>query len=287
MSKVAVVIPCYNAGAVLEEAVASATAQTCEDMEIIVMDDGSTDPETLRLLDRSRWPRTTILRQINQGPSAARNAAIAYVDAEYILPLDADDRIAPTYVEKALDAITKPGVGIVYCRALKFGAEQGPWPLPDYTLQEMVIDNVIFVSALFRKADWERVGGFNEKLRHGVEDYDFWIKMLSLGCGVHRIEETLFHYRVQPVSRTSRFHTESRSVVETYAMIFRDNIDFYAKNAEYLFEHRFALYREIDYWRQKYGRLETLSQRSRIIRLISRVVRHGLVWISRFTDKKG
>jgi len=257
MSRVSVVVPCYNAGVFVDDAVRSALAQTWPDLEVVVVDDGSTDPATLAVLDGADWPRTRVIRQLNAGPSAARNVAIREATGEFILPLDADDRIDPTYVEKAMAAFAAdPGLGIVYCRATRFGAAEGAWSLPDYALRELVIDNVIFVSALFRKADWARVGGFGEHLRHGVEDYDFCVRLVNAGCRVHQIDEALFHYRVQAESRTSGFARDRGAVVSTYAGIFRDNIDFYARNAEVLFEHRFALYDELARYRARYGWLE-------------------------------
>lgn len=275
MSQVSVVIPCYNAGAFLDEAVQSALAQTWDDLEVVVVDDGSTDPATIALLDTANWPRTRIIRQANAGPSAARNTAIRAATGEFILPLDADDRIDPAYVEKAMAAfVADQALGVVYCRATRFGAAQGRWQLPDYSLRELVIDNVIFVSGVFRKADWERVGGFDEHLLHGVEDYDFWVKLVNAGCRVHQLDEALFHYRVQAESRTSGFSKDRATVVATYADIFRNNIDFYAKHAEVLFEHRFALHDELGRYRARYGWLEAAWERHpRLHRLLATMLR--------------
>lgn len=262
MAKVSVVIPCFNAGATINEAIESVLAQTHDDIEIVVVDDGSTDSHTRDVLAHASWPRTRIIHQENAGPAAARNAAIQASVGEFILPLDADDRIESGYVEKALDVMqSDANVGIVYCKAMKFGAESGPWCLPAYSLRELVIDNVIFVTSLFRRSDWESVGGFNQTLRHGVEDYEFWVKIVGLGRDVVQLDEYLFNYRVQNVSRTSGFISDRAAVVATYAHIFRENIDFYARNAEYLFEHRFRLYDELLRYRTRYGALESLFAR--------------------------
>ncbi len=278
MSTVSIVIPCYNAGRYLTEAVESALAQTHMDVEIVIVDDGSTDADTIELLKTATWPRTRVFTQSNAGPSAARNKGIAEATGEFILPLDADDKIVPTYVEKALAVMaSRPDVGIVYCKAQKFGAESGPWQLPPYTPEELVIDNVIFITSLFRKSDWVRAGGFNEKLRHGVEDYDFWVKLLSMDLAVVQLDEFLFHYRVQDVSRTTSFNKQREVVIATYADIFRSNIDFYAKNAETIFRHRFGLYDELTMWRAKYGRVDAIFQKhpwlKRIARFVWRLIR--------------
>lgn len=272
-ARVSVVIPCYNAGEYLEEAVQSALAQTYRDVEVIVVDDGSTDARTKEILDGANWPNTTIIRQANGGPSAARNRAISAASGEFILPLDADDRISPAYIEKAVAVMqARPEVGIVYCKAHKFGVEKGAWQLPAYTLNELVIDNVIFCTSLYRKEDWSRVGGYNESLRHGMEDYEFWIKLVHLGCAVHQIDEPLFFYRIQQNSRTTGFMANNRKVVSTYADIFRANKDFFADNAEILFEHRFQLYDELNRYRRRYGRIERLLERHRWLKKIARAL---------------
>ena len=273
MSLVSVVIPCFNAGLLLDEAVRSALAQTHAELEVVVVDDGSIDRTTIELLEHAAWPRTTIIRQANRGPAAARNRAIREARGQYILPLDADDTIEPTYVEKAVAILdSRSTVGVVYCRARKFGAEQGPWGLPDYTLRELVIDNVIFVTALYRKPAWEAVGGYNESLRHGVEDYEFWVKMVHHGCEVVQLDEYLFNYRVQEVSRTTSFQDQRAAIVETYAEIFRANRDFFAKHAEFIFEHRFGLYDEIERWRSRYGWVDSFLTRHPWIKKVMQFV---------------
>lgn len=280
MARASIVIPCYNAGDLLSEAVESALAQTYSDLEIIIVDDGSTDARTRAVLEAARWPRTTIIRQPNAGPAAARNRAVREASGEFILPLDADDKIAPGYVERAVAVLERrPEVGIVYCKAMRFGAESGPWRLPAYSLRELVIDNVIFVTAMYRKADWEKVGGYNERLRHGVEDYEYWVKIVGLGREVVQLDDYLFFYRIQNASRTVGFLNDRAAMIETYADIFRENADFYLKNAEFIFEHRFGLYDELNAYRSRYGKLERiLADRPWLMRLARRAAKmFGLV----------
>ena len=277
MPKVSVVVPCFNAGGTIGQAIQSVLDQTHQDVEVVVVDDGSTDELTLNLLANATWPRTRIIRQANNGPAAARNTAIQASLGEFILPLDADDTIEPEYIAKAVAVMeADPRVGIVYCKAMKFGAETGPWHLPAYSLRELVIDNVIFVTSLFRRADWVKVNGFNQSLRHGVEDYEFWVKIVALGREVVQLDEFLFNYRIQEVSRTTGFVSNGAAVVSTYARVFRDNIGFFAANAEYLFEHRFGLYDELLRYRSRYGRLEAMFSRrpwlERLGRLMLRAV---------------
>ncbi len=239
---VSIVIPCFNGAEYLRAAVGSALAQTYAAVDIVVIDDGSTDEETLGVLAGLAGPRVQVVQQANGGPAAARNRAIREATGKYILPLDADDTIEPSYVAKAVAVLeAQPQVGCVYCKARKFGDESGPWDLPPYSLYQEAIDNVIFVTALFRKADWEAVGGFDEKLRHGVEDYDFWLKLIASGKDVVQLGEYLFNYRVHGPSRTSGLTSDLATKIAAYAAVFRNNKDFYATHAEFLYRHRFGL----------------------------------------------
>lgn len=202
MAKVSVVIPCYNMGEFIEEAVDSVLCQTFTDYEIIIVNDGSDEHATnLKLKDFAR-PSTTVLHTSNRGVSAARNLGIAEATGRYILPLDADDRIAPTYLEKGVEQLDhSPETGIVYCEAGAFGGASGSWNLPEFSLPHLLLDNLIFSSALFRRSDWQLAGGYRENMRHGWEDWDFWLSMMELGIGVYRIPEQLFFYRIRKGSR--------------------------------------------------------------------------------------
>jgi glycosyltransferase involved in cell wall biosynthesis len=200
--KVSVVIPCYNQGAFLEEAVASVLRQTFSDVEIIVVDDGSTDPVTCALLADYRRPRTRVIRTDNRGVSAARNRGIREAAGEYILPLDADDRIGERYLEQAVAVLDRqPAVGIVYCGVELFGEASGEWHLPEFSLPHQLLDNLIFSAALFRRVDWQRAGGYDEGMRDGWEDWGYWLRLLALGKGVCRLPEILFFYRIRRDSR--------------------------------------------------------------------------------------
>ena len=187
MPKVSVIIPCFNQGAFLDEAVDSVLAQTFVDLEIIVVNDGSTDASTRHKLNTYRRDKTRVVTTDNQGLAAARNNGIAAAAGDYILPLDADDRIAPRYIEEAVAVLeAEPDTGIVYCQARLFGAVEADWLLPPYSIDEMLRDNVIFCSALFRRADWEPVGGYDTGMVYGWEDYEFWLSLIERGKAVRR-----------------------------------------------------------------------------------------------------
>ncbi|MBW1698264.1 MAG: glycosyltransferase [Deltaproteobacteria bacterium] len=211
MAKVSVVIPCYNQGRFLDEAVDSVLAQTFDDFEIIVVNDGSTDPDTIELLSQYDRPKTRVIHTPNRGLASARNTGIQEAKGEYILPLDADDRIGREYLEKAVRILdSDPAVGIVYCMAEFFGQKTGPWDLPDFSLERMLVDNLIFCSGFFRKSDWERVGGYDPNMMYGWEDWDFWLSIIELNRKVIRIPEILFFYRSMENSMIDRMGEEKQ-----------------------------------------------------------------------------
>lgn len=197
MPKVSVVIPCFNQGQFVDEAVDSVLAQSFTDFEIIIVNDGSTDDRTNELLQNYNREKTRVIVTTNMGLAAARNNGIAVAGGKYIMPLDADDRIAPTYLEKAvavLDADSE--VGIVYANARLFGAVDTDWLLPEFSLERMLVDNLIFCSAFFRREDWLAAGGYDSGMIYGWEDYEFWLGLIERGRKVVRLEESLFFYRV-------------------------------------------------------------------------------------------
>ncbi len=206
-SCVSIIIPCYNDGQYLLEAVNAAQAQTHTATEIIVVDDHSTDPQTLAVYERLRHQGIVILQTPTgkKGPSAARNTGIAAATGSYILPLDADDTIAPSYISKAAEVLdANPAVGICYCQARLFGLKSGPWKLPPYSFEELLCGNMIFATALFRKSDWSRAGGYDETLTLGLEDYAFWLRLTDQGAEVRQLKEELFFYRIKRGSRTAQ-----------------------------------------------------------------------------------
>ncbi|NTV48341.1 MAG: glycosyltransferase family 2 protein [Geobacteraceae bacterium] len=209
MPKVSVVIPCYNHGAFLMETLDSLQAQTCTDYEVIVVNDGSTDASTIAVLQSLKSEKIRVFHTTNQGVSAARNRGIEEAQGDYILPLDADDKIGPDYLMRSVDVLeSRPDVAIVYGERVLFGEREGMDPLPDYNAKALLIDNCIYPAALFRKTDWKMVGGYSEKMTYGWEDWDFWISLSELNKQVVKIPEIFFYYRVRSSSRdhSIRFH---------------------------------------------------------------------------------
>lgn len=193
---VSVVIPCYNYGQYLEEAVRSVLRQTFQDFEIVVVDDGSDEPATLEVLSRLSHPRLRLLRQPNRGLPAARNAGIRQAQGKYVCCLDADDLLAPTYLEKAVHLLECfPTVGFAYSWVERFGDEGGIWETQPFNLANLLDYNHVSVAAVFRRSAWARVGGYWEAMRPGFEDWEFWVRLGACGYPGRLIPEPLLLYR--------------------------------------------------------------------------------------------
>lgn len=234
-NKVSVIIPVYNDAEFLFDTIQSVVNQTFDNWEIVIVNDGSTDGATIKIINdiEQKFKKTRVIHTINGGPARARNIGIEQANGEYILPLDADDLIYPTYIEKAIDIIEHNNdIGIVYCEAEFTGKKSGKWDLPKYDLLTMLYTNVIFVTALFRKKDWYLVGGFDESLKNGIEDYDFWLALIERDRKVYQIPEVLFKYRIKEVSRTTLFMKDKDKYLQTYKQILNNHIDLYQKHVD-------------------------------------------------------
>jgi Glycosyl transferase family 2 len=226
---VSVVIPCFNLGAYLDEAVQSVLAQTVTDLEILVVDDGSTDPDTTLLLSAASWPRTRVFRTDNRGLARARNFLIGHAQGEFLCALDADDKLHPTYLENTLNAFQQdPGLTFVSSRLQMFGEENRVTP-DDLRcdLPTLLVDCPVYCAALTRRAAVVAVGGYDEHMpAQGNEDWDLWISLLEAGHRGLILPEVLFFYRRRPGSMCD-LCTRGQTHLDLYAYLARKHLASY------------------------------------------------------------
>ena len=205
---VSIIMPCYRKEQYITEALASIEAQTYSEWELVLIDDSSPD-DTIgvarRHIETNNWAdgKAIYLHQENQGPAAARNNGIRASHGEFILPLDPDDTIEPSYIEKAVNILqNNSSIKLVYCEADSFGAWSGPWPHRPYNHETMIWYNLIHNSAIYRRSDYDLTPGYNPNLRKGLEDWDFYLYLLGPTDKVHCIDEVLYHWRAAAEQRT-------------------------------------------------------------------------------------
>ncbi|HZT24494.1 MAG TPA: glycosyltransferase family A protein [Pseudolabrys sp.] len=208
--KVSVVVPCYNAGRFLPGLFASLAAQTFRDFETIVVDDGSTESATLAVLD-ALPPDVRLVRQSNQGLAAARNSGFRAACGEFVLPLDCDDALEPSFLHRAVMLLDSapPDVGFVFTDMRLAGALGGVLER-QFNRFNQLFHNRVPYCLLMRKAAWRKAGGYDASMRDGYEDWEFNIRLTLAGFKGVRIAEPLFVYCVSPdgmlMSRSARRH---------------------------------------------------------------------------------
>lgn len=197
---VSVLVPCFNLGEFVAEAVDSVFAQTRQDFEIIVVNDGSTDLATNERLRNFRRPRTVVLETPNRGLAAARNLAIAHARGIYLCALDADDRLRPRFFEKTLALLdADPDLTFVSTWLEVFGTESWVWKQARCDLGALLEECVVLTAAPVRKNAALAVGGYDTQIFGGAyqghEDWDLWLSLVEAGCKGTIVPEVLFDYR--------------------------------------------------------------------------------------------
>lgn len=226
---VSVIIPCYKQARYVTEAMESVLAQTETRWEMIVVNDGSPDDTSavVRAFMASHPGRPiTFIEQPNTGVSSARNAGFRAARGAYLLPLDADDRIAPGFITACLGALQgSPRAGFAYTHVHRFGLVDEVFVVPPFDAHtEVHEDNIVPVCALIRRAAWEQVGGYAETMLHGYEDWDFWVGCIEKGWSGIRIPEPLFDYRIK---ETGASHTANERRMALIAQIVRQHPSLY------------------------------------------------------------
>lgn len=195
---VSVIVPCFNLGAYLPEAVDSVLAQSFQDFEVLIADDGSTDPDTIALLDTFDRPKTTVIRAPHQGLAATRNLLLQRARGTFLCALDADDRLHPEFLARTLAAFQRdPGLTFVSTKLQMFGEREGEWPaVCRCDLPVLLAEDTVITAALTKREAVLGIGGYDERMpAQGDEDWDLWISLVEAGHRGCILDEVLFYYR--------------------------------------------------------------------------------------------
>lgn len=220
---VSIIIPCFNQGHFIQEALDSIDENAINyPIEIIIVNDGSTDPhtnETLRLLSLNN--RYNVIEQENMGLAHARNVGIRLSKGNYILPLDADNKITTDYINSALPLLIADSCDIVYGKPYFFGdvTKKRRFITKPFNLYHLLEQNFIDACAIYRKEVWLKNSGYDTNNDIKVmEDWEFWINACSNGFRFHFISKKLFYYRVTGNSMMAEFPKEKLREAHKYLL---------------------------------------------------------------------
>ncbi len=249
MANATVIIPCFNHGRFVRQAVESALAQKDADTNVVIVDDGSDDHSTPAACDACAGERVRVIHQPNRGLPAARNRGAADARTEYLVFLDADDWIEPGFVARLGAAIVSEAgrggdVSHAYCHERLVEKVVTYWRVPDWDPLLMMITNIHPVTTLVRRDRFEAVGGFNKGMRGGYEDWDLWLSFVERGWRGVRVPEPLFTWRRH--SNTTMVMNVVHNHAALYDRIRAQHRDLYSRHARELIIRTNTMLRRFD-----------------------------------------
>lgn len=196
---VSAVIPAYNPTAFVEETIASIQRQTHPRKEIILVDDGTDKPESRQLIaeiEARNIPDLRVVHQENRGLAGARNTGFRHARGEYVVPVDADDRLDPEMMATCLSELkANPHAGFCYFDYRVFGDSNYIERPGEYNFYRLLEENFMACCIFVSRAVWEAIGGYDEWHRWGYEDWSFFLNLGKHGYFGRYIERPLFEYR--------------------------------------------------------------------------------------------
>ena len=258
---VSIIVPCYNQAHFLSEASQSVLKQTYTNWECIIVNDGSPDnTEQVAKAWCKKDKRFKYVYKENGGLSSARNAGIKISQGEFILPLDSDDILEKTFLEKTISELENDDSrAIVTCYSKFFigSLENIVHELKPVgtTYHAMLFENSIIATSLYRKKCWEDVGGYDENMQHGFEDWEFWIAILKRNWTYKVVEEFLFFYR--KAEKSMLIDTLQNYRISNMQYIFNKHKDIYKDNFENSMAYMFYL---LNLYKNKNAKLEASKE---------------------------
>lgn len=262
MLSVSVVICVHDRHEYLDEALESLRHQTLVPDEIIIVNDGSTQPSTLEYLNNvaSQYP-VLVLNTNNLGLAGARNLGRSSATSDVLVFLDDDDILGNNYLQKTVSFLTShDSYSVVYTEAELFGETNEPWQLPEYNARRIVIENMVYAAAAIRTSTFDRVGGYDESLRNGREDHDLWIRITATGAKFKRLPGYDFFYRQTSSSMNHSVGESSQSLAKLYSHISRNSPDYYMENIDILWEELFKHAEDLRRYQRIYGKIDKIRR---------------------------
>ncbi|WP_405223456.1 glycosyltransferase family 2 protein [Dokdonia sp. Asnod1-B02] len=242
---VSIIVPCYNQAHFLKESLQSVLEQTYTAWECIIVNDGSPDDTESQAM---RWcekdDRFKYVYKENGGLSSARNAGIQNCEGTFILPLDADDMLHMSFLEKLVPVLENGvNIGVVSCNSIFFedsisNVVNKREPKGE-SYHALLFENIMMASSLYRKESWAQVGGYDESMKHGLEDWEFWIAITKGGMTISFVDEYLFYYRKS--KRSMLTHTIKNHLEDTSKYVYKKHREIYIDKFDTTMDYLFYL----------------------------------------------
>jgi glycosyltransferase involved in cell wall biosynthesis len=240
---VSIIVPCYNQAQYLDEALQSVLVQSYSSWECIIVNDGS--PDNTEQIANQWCEKDTRFRYVfqqNAGLSAARNCGIKLSKSKYVVTLDADDKYESTFISKAVEILENNlDVGVVSSWGYRFMGNDyfEPFKPNGKNLKDFLFQNAAIGTSLFRKKCWIEVGGYDENMKNGYEDWEFYIRVGKMGWETKIIEEFLFFYRQRKNSMRNIAVKDHDAEIKHY--IFQKHKELYIENFEGLTQNLLSI----------------------------------------------
>lgn len=215
---VSIITPCFNHGQYLEDAINSIPYNKLGyEIEHIIINDGSTDEDTIKKITEINDTHIKVIHQDNQGLAAARNAGIAIALGKYIIPLDADNKLHENYLIKAIEILENDiAIDVVYGDMYAFENETWINRPGEFDIVKILTNNYIDACAVFRKACYQKFGLYDGNKLYGYEDWDMWINLYFKGARFHYLKDIGFWYRVTNMSMLRTIGVQKFEEVRNY-----------------------------------------------------------------------
>lgn len=256
--RISVIVPCYNQAAYLPDALQSLLDQDYPDWECIIVNDGSPDnTEEVALQWVNKDSRIKYFKKENTGVCDTRNFGVKQAVGEFIVPLDGDDKLGSHYFTEAIKTFdTEPQVKLIYSDTILFGDRNEKLINEDFVFDNMMTENQIFNSAIFRRADFLEVGGYNTNMVDGIEDWDFYLSLIKPTDKVIKLNAFHYYYRIKAVSRSASINTHKQKNDAMLLQMFKNHIPLFLEyfnpvrdriEAEYYRKESRSLQNSIEY----------------------------------------
>lgn len=224
---ISAIIPCYNYGQYIEECISRLEQQSLPPDEIIIVDDASDDETTHTVLKKIEGGKVHVIYSEKIGVSAARNLASRKAKGNYLLIIDSDDYFHPIFIEKAKKVLdSKSEYSAVSCWVQAFGNKKFTLEFKESDTLDFFIKNQSVNACLMKKDAYQIIGGYDESFKHGLEDWEFWIRFSKAGFKLKIIPEHLFFYR-------QKEHSHNVEAIKRHKSIEREIL---IKHKDYFFE---------------------------------------------------